>query len=174
MKLDLKRLNTLDRAIVGGGFVVFIAGFLPWYGYSGPLPIYNASVSGWSAGFTGWASVLLLTLVGVFHLLRRSEVGLPTLPIGPSVLVAGVSGLGLLLVIIRWLTFPSVSAGAAGSIGARYGIWVALIAALVETGGAVMAMRASGEPLPWAASNTATPAPGQTGTEEEPGTEIGS
>jgi hypothetical protein len=149
VKFDLKRLGSVDRAIVGGAAVAFIAGFLPWWGYSGPLSLYSASVSGWSAGFSAWAGTLLLTIAGVYLFLRRSEVGLPSLPVGPAVLVAGTAALGLFLVIVRWLTLPRVHGGAAGSIGAKYGIWLALIAGIVEVGGAVLEMRASGEPLPW-------------------------
>jgi hypothetical protein len=52
-------------------------------------------------------------------------------------------------VIIRWLTLPRVHGGLAGSIGAKYGIWVAIIAGIVEVAVAVIAMRASGEPFPW-------------------------
>jgi hypothetical protein len=151
VSFDLKRLSTLDRAIAGGALVAFIAGFLPWWGYSGPISVYSASVSGWSAGFTAWAGTLLLTLAGVYLVLRRSGVSMPDLPVGPSVLVAGVAALGLLLIIIRWLTLPSVH-GLGGSIGSKYGIWVAILAGIVELGGAVLEMRASGEPLPWAST----------------------
>jgi hypothetical protein len=149
MAFDMKRLSTLDRAIVGGAGVAFIAGFLPWWGYSGPLSNYSASVSGWSAGFSAWAGTLLLTLAGVYVLLRRSEVSLPSLPVGPAVVAAGAAGLGLLLVVLRWLTLPRVHGGLAGSIGAKYGIYIALIAGIVETTAAVLEFRASGEPLPW-------------------------
>jgi hypothetical protein len=149
MAFDWKRFSTLDRAIVGGAGVAFIAGFLPWWGYNGPLNVYSASVSGWSAGFSAWAGTLLLTLGGVYLALRRSEVNLPKLPVGPAVSVAGAAAVGLLLVVIRWLTLPRVHGGLAGSIGAKYGIWLALIAGIVETAAAVMELRASGEPLPW-------------------------
>jgi hypothetical protein len=150
MAFDWKRFNNLDRAIVGGAAVAFISGFLPWWGYNGPLDVYSTSVSGWSAGFSAWAGTLLLTLAGVYLVLRRSEVSLPSLPVGPAVLVAGAAAVGLLLVIIRWLTLPRVHGGLAGSIGAKYGIWVAIIAGAVEVVAAVIAMRASGEPFPWA------------------------
>jgi len=149
MAFDPKRLSTLDRTIVGSAGVAFIAGFLPWWGYNGPLNTYSASVSGWSAGFSAWAGTLLLTLAGVYLFLRRSEVSLPSLPAGPAVVVAGAAGLGLLLVLIRWLTLPRVNGGLAGSIGAKYGIFIALIAGIVEVGAAVLEFRASGEPLPW-------------------------
>jgi hypothetical protein len=149
MRLDLKRLSSLDRAIAGGAGVVFIAGFLPWWGYNGPLSLYSTSVTGWSAGFSAWAGILLLTLAGVYLVLRRSDVSLPSTRVGPSVLVAGGAALGLLLVILRWLTLPRVHGGAAGSIGAKYGIWLAIIAGIVEVAAAVAELRASGEPLPW-------------------------
>lgn len=145
MKFDLNRLSSFDRAIVGGALVAFIAGFLPWWGVSsGP---FGVSVSGWSAGFTAWAGTLLLTLVGVYLLLLRSEAPLPKAPVGSAVIVAGVAALGLLLVIIRWLTLPDYQGI---GVGARYGIFIALIAGVIETAAAVVAMRASGEPMPWA------------------------
>jgi hypothetical protein len=150
MRFDLKRLSTLDRSIAGAAGVAFIAGFLPWWGYNGPLNVYSASVSGWSAGFSAWAGTLLLTLAGVYLVLVRSNVSLRVSQLGPATVVAGAAGIGLLLVIIRWLTLPRVHGGAAGSIGAKYGIFVALIAGIVEVGAAVAEFRASGEPLPWA------------------------
>ena len=149
MKIDWKALSTPDRMILGGAALAFVAGFLPWWGYSGPLAAYSASVNGWSAGFTAWAGTLLLVLAGVYLFMLRARVTLPAMPAGPAVLVAGVSALGLLLVVIRWLTLPTVHAGLAGSIGAKYGIWIALVAGAVEVGAAVVALRASGEPLPW-------------------------
>ena len=54
-----------------------------------------------------------------------------------------------LLVIIRWLSFPSLhSSGFSYDVGARYGIFVALLAGIAEVTAAVMAMRASGEQVP--------------------------
>lgn len=143
MEFDWKRFSSLDRAIVGGVGVAFIAGFLPWYGASvGP---FSVSVSGWSAGFSAWAGTLLLTGAGVLLVLRRSGVKLST-AVGPAVLVAGIAALGLLLVVIRWISFPRYHGF---DVGARYGIYLALIAGIVEVTAAVMAMRASGEALPW-------------------------
>src|SRR5207248_874897 len=89
-------------------------------------------------------------LAGVYLVLRRSEVSIPDLPVGPAVVVAGAAALGLLLVIIRWITLPRVNGGAAGHIGAKYGIWIAIIAGVVELVAAVAEFRASGEALPWA------------------------
>ena len=152
MAFDAKKFSQLDWAIVGGAGVAFISGFLPWWGYSGGLTRFgfHASVNGWSTGFTGWLGLILLTLGGVYLVLRRAEVTLPDLPVGPAVVVAGLAVLGLLLVIIRWLTIPRLGFGVGGHYGAKYGIWVAMIAGAVELVAAVMEFRASGEPLPWA------------------------
>ena len=63
--------------------------------------------------------------------------------------MTGVAAVGLLLVIIRWLSFPSLhSSGFSYDVGARYGIFVALLAGIAEVTAAVMAMRASGEQVP--------------------------
>jgi hypothetical protein len=140
----------VDRCIVVGAAIVFVAGFLPWWGYSGPLRLYGASVSGWSSGFTAWFGILLLVAAGAFHAARRLDLKVPAIPLGPAVAVAGAAGLGLLLIVIRWLTLPRVHAGLAGSVGARFGIWVAIIAGAVELAAAVSVFRRSGEPLPWA------------------------
>jgi hypothetical protein len=158
MRFDWKELSTLDRVVVGGAAVAFIALFLPWYGVSvGP---FSASVSGWSAGFTAWAGGLLLTVAGVLLVLRRSGATLPTLQIGPMVLVAGLAALGLLLVIIRWTTLPRFHASSLSyDAGARYGLYIAVIAGIAEVGAAVMAMRESGEKMPWAPVSQSTAPP---------------
>ena len=154
MRFDWKQLSTLDRVIAVGAAVVFIASFMPWYGVSvGP---FSASVSGWSAGFTAWAGALLLTFAGVLLVLRRSGATLPSLQVGPSVLVAGIAGLGLLLVIIRWVSLPRYHiSDLSYDAGARYGLYIALIAGIAEVAAAVTAMRASGEKMPWAQAHQA-------------------
>ncbi|HEY7422347.1 MAG TPA: hypothetical protein VH541_10075 [Gaiellaceae bacterium] len=149
MEFDWKRFSTLDRVIAAGAVVAFIALFLPWYGASiGP---FSASVSGWSAGFSAWAGGLLLTAAGVLVVLRSSGANLGGARVGSAVLVTGIAALGLLLVIIRWLSFPTYhTSGASYDVGARYGIFIALIAGIAEVVAAVLALRASGEPMPWA------------------------
>jgi hypothetical protein len=150
MNFDWKTFGTLDRVIAGGGLLAFIALLLPWYGVSiGP---FSASVDGWSAGFTAWAGGLLLTAAGVLAVLRGSGANVATGRVGPQLLIAGIASLGLLLVIIRWVSFPRYNGGSGLSydVGARYGIYLALIAGIAEVAAGVMALRASGEQLPWA------------------------
>jgi hypothetical protein len=145
MEFDWKRFSTLDRVIAGAAAVAFIALFLPWYGVSvGP---FSASVDGWSAGFSAWAGGLLLTAAGVLVVLRRSGADLSSARIDPSLLVACVAAVGLLLVVIRWVSFPRYN-GAGGlsyDVGARYGIYLALIAGIAAVTAAVLAWRSSDE-----------------------------
>ncbi len=154
MAFDAKSWKRTDQAILAGAAVAFISGFLPWYGFDGSAGfLSNYSVNGWSAQFSAWAGILLLTAAGVFLAVRLAEVKLPELPVGSTIIVAGLAGLGLLLVLIRWISFPNAPAGS--HVGSKYGIWVAVIAGIVETAAAVMQVRESGEPLPWAQSGAA-------------------
>lgn len=146
MEFDAKRFSTLDWVVVAGAVIAFIAAFLPWYGATvGP---FDASVSGWSAGFAAWAGALLLTGAGALVALRRLGASMSAVgPVGPSAFVVLVAGLGLLLVIIRWLSFPTYHAsGLSANVGARYGIYLALIAGIAEVTAAVLEMRSEPEP----------------------------
>jgi hypothetical protein len=153
MSFDWKRLSGLDRAIVISAAVAFIAAFLPWYGATvGP---FSASVSGWSAGFSAWAGSLLLVAAGVILVVHRSGASLQLGSVGPSLLVATTASLGLFLVVIRWISFPRYHGA---DVGARYGIYVALIVGIVEVIAAVKQMRDSAEPMPWGQGATDQPA----------------
>jgi len=169
MSFDWKRLSTLDRVIAGGAAIVFIALFLPWWGID--VEGFSYSVDGWSAGFSAWAGGLLLTIAGVLVVLRRSGANVSVGNLGPSLLVVGIAALGLLLVIIRWASLPRYRGF---GVGAKYGLYIALIAGIAEVVAAVMAMRTSGEPLPWGQAQsveTSTapdpPAPDAPATPEE-------
>jgi hypothetical protein len=126
--------------VVGAAGVAFIAGFLPWWA---GLGLGGEVSNGWSAGFTAWAGTLLLTTAGVLVLLRRSGVSWPMTVVGPSKLIAGVSVIGLLLVFVRWMSLPSYrDLGFVAEV--RFGVYVALIAGVVEVAAAVADLLASG------------------------------
>jgi hypothetical protein len=149
MAFDVKKLTKLDRIIVGAAAVARLSTFLPWWGYSGPLHLYGTSIIGWNAGFTAWFGALLLAAAGGFLLARRAGTKLPELPVGPAVVVLGASILGLAFIVLRWISLPRIRGGLAGSVGPRYGIWLAMLAGIVELVAAVAEFRASGESLPW-------------------------
>jgi hypothetical protein len=159
-KFEMKRLSRLDWAVIGAAGLSFISLFLPWYGFSSPA--FSASVSGWSTSW-GWFGGLLIIAAGVYLAMVRSEFNLSSMPVTPAVVVLGASALGTLIVIIRWISLPSGHSGVLGySYGAQVGIFLTIIAGLVQVGAAIALFRASGEKLPWASgpttpSNTSPP-----------------
>jgi hypothetical protein len=144
----MKQLNTLDRVIVGAAAVAFITLFLPWYG----VTIGEISVSG-SGGIAGSMGAALLAAAGVLVLFRRTGGSLLSgVNAGPSALVAGLAALGLVLVIIRWATLPTYPANGVDfsySVGPSYGLYLALVAGIVEAATALLALRTAGEQRPW-------------------------
>jgi hypothetical protein len=149
-KFDAKAISKLDWGVIGAGGITLIALFLPWWGFS--EGIYSASVSGFSSSW-GWLGALLVIAAGVYQLAHRSQVDLTKVPFGPAVIVLGASGLGTLIVLLRWLTIPSAHYGVGAdsySYGPRIGLILTVIVGLVQVGCAVQLFRSSGEALPWA------------------------
>lgn len=142
---DVKQIKGNDRIIVGAGVVVLVASLLPWYGVSSGG--FSASVSGWGAGFLSILAILL-SLAAAGYVAARSMGQLKELamPIGPAVLTLALSGASVLLILIRWASLPSY--GGLVNAGPRIGLFLALLATIVQVAFAVMSFRASGEPLP--------------------------
>ncbi|MGD0441805.1 MAG: hypothetical protein ABSB52_14420 [Acidimicrobiales bacterium] len=145
---DAKKFSRRDWAIVGAAGLGFICLFLPWYGWSaGP---YSFSVSGWSTSY-GWLGGLLIIVAGVYLALLRSDVDLAKMPLTPAVVVLGAAALGTLIVVLRWITLPSGHLGLVGySYGPSVGIYLTIVAGIVQVVAAVALFRSSGEKLPWA------------------------
>jgi apolipoprotein N-acyltransferase len=145
---DWKKLSSTDRVIAITSLVALIALFLPWEGASGPG--YSYSVSGFSTSY-GWLGALLVIAAGVYLVMLRSGSTMPRTPYGPGVIVLGLSVIGAVLVIIRWISLPRGSYAAGFfNYGPRIGIFLALIAAVVQAVFALRLFRSTGEALPWA------------------------
>jgi hypothetical protein len=149
--VDIKKLTTIDRVVVGAALVALISMFLPWYGATSGA--FSASVSGFGSGY-GWIGALLIVASGAYLALLRSGSSMPTTSVGPGVIVLGASLIGTVLVAVRWLSLPRGSVGVANmsfySYGPRVGIVIALIAGIVQVFCALTLFRRSGESLPWA------------------------
>lgn len=158
---DASRVDRDGWVVVGGGALVLIASLLPWYGLS--TPFASISVSGWGAGFTAWFSVVLCVAAAGYVLARASGIALPTLPVGPSLLVAGLAGLAVVLMLIRLVTLPTGSAGGIFSrayqfsYGPRIGLFVALAGAVAQLLFGYLRFRRSGELLPGRTAPLRTP-----------------
>jgi hypothetical protein len=151
---DLKQVSRNDKGLIGAGIVVFIASFLPYWGWSGK-GLGSYSTSAW----TGYAVLGLLLLFIAAGLSAARVVGnanLPKLPLGPNLIVAGLSALGALLVILRGFTYPHASIAGA-SLGVKWGGYILMIAAIVQTVFAVMNFMASAEKLSWDATAMSKP-----------------
>ena len=149
MAFDRKQLTRLDWGVVGGAAVALVSLFLPWYGVS--VAGFSASISGWNTGY-GWIADLLLVAAGAWYFMWKAKVELPKTPLSPLAITVATAAAGLLLVILRWASLPRGHSGLLGTsfdYGPRAGIWIALIAGIVELVCAAIVFARSGEPLPW-------------------------
>jgi hypothetical protein len=144
-QFDIKKLDTSDRIVVGMGVLTLICLFLPWYGVSaGP---YSASVSGFSTSY-GWLGAILIIVAAGYLAALRSGSNVPKISYGPGVTVLGLSLIGTIIVALRWLTIPK--GGFAGySYGPEYGMYLVILAGIVQVILAFRLFKASGESVPW-------------------------
>ena len=137
--MDLTKLGRNEQVLAIVGLLAFIDSFLPWWSVSfGPI---SSSENGWGVGFAGWFPMLLLLAVGVL-------VALPAF--GQSVTVRGgyaafgaASLLATVLILIRWLTYPTASDGF-GSAGADFGTYIGLILGIAATAFSYLGFTAAG------------------------------
>src|SRR6185437_12994463 len=136
---DLKQVSRNDKGVLGAGIVALIFSFVSHY-YGGSVNVggfhYSAGVNAWhSYAIFGMLLILLATVVAAIRVAGAAQ--LPKLPVGPNLLIAGLAGLGTLLVLIRGLT-----AGSGGGPGYSYGIqwsgYIVIIAGVIETAFAIM------------------------------------
>jgi hypothetical protein len=144
-QFDIKKLDTSDRIVVGMGVLTLICLFLPWYGVSaGP---YSASVSGFSTSY-GWLGAILIIVAAGYLAALRSGSNVPKIAYGPGVTVLGLSLIGTIIVILRWITIPK--GGFAGySYGPEFGMYLTILAGVVQVILAFRLFKSSGESLPW-------------------------
>ena len=143
-QFDIKKLDTSDRIVVGMGVLTLICLFLPWYGFSGP---FSSSVSGFSTGY-GWLGAILIIVAAGYLAALRMGSNVPKISYGPGVTVLGLSALGTIIVILRWITIPK--GGFAGySYGPEFGMYLTILAGVVQVVLAFRLFKASGEKVPW-------------------------
>jgi energy-coupling factor transporter transmembrane protein EcfT len=136
--VDLTKLGRTERVLAIVGLLAFIDSFLTWWSYSVKgFALAGTSFSGstfsdsaWNVGFWAWFPMVLLLVVGVLVALpafgQRIAVRGGYAALGSATLLATV------IVLIRWLTYPSAS-DAYGSAGADYGTYVGLLLCVVAT-----------------------------------------
>jgi hypothetical protein len=136
--MDFSKLSTAQRIALGGGVVLLICLFVPWYGIS-VLGI-SATANAFDAGFLAWFGALLgiaaAVLIGLKALQSRSVSagGLQTEQIA---LVLGA--VGTLLMLVKLLVDSDFT---------RFGIYLSILAGAVVTYGSFQAMREAGLAMP--------------------------
>jgi hypothetical protein len=147
---EWKKLSTGDKVISITALLALIALFLPWETVN--VDGYSGSRDGWGSGY-GWLGALLVIAAGVYIVALRSGSNMPKMSYGPGVIVLGASVIGAVLIVLRWITLPRGHYGNfAGSVswGAGAGLYLALVAAIVQAIYAIRMFQSSGEALPWA------------------------
>lgn len=150
---DWKKLSQTDKVISVTGLIALIGLFLPWFSIS--TPGFSASSDGFNSGWFGCLGALLIVAAAVYIVLLRSGSQMPRFSYGPGVIVLGLSALGALLVILRWVTIGHGGGLYSGvSWGPSFGLYLVLIAGIVQAFFALRLFRASGEAVPWANRNS--------------------
>jgi hypothetical protein len=161
---DLKQIKRNDQGILGAGILfLLLSFFVPFYGLSGP-----GGFGGTSYNWTAWHSygflgvLLIIIAVGIVAARVFGNASLPSLPVGPNLLVVVLSGLGTLLLLLRGLTYKTASLGGY-SVGLKWGAYVIFILAIAVVVFAFMNFRSSGEKMAWdATAMNKAPAAGST------------
>jgi hypothetical protein len=133
--------------------------FLPWYGVEG---FSEANNSGFDYFLTGWLPLLLIIVAFVFTVLPKLAEGV-NLPdeVGPlprlqaAMIAAAVAAV---LVLLRLLVTSDVEVlGEDFALDRKYGLFIALLAAIAVAAGAFLKMQSGDEET--GGSSTAPPTP---------------
>lgn len=174
---DPKRVPVTDWVVVGAGVLAFIVSFFPWetgkleqdgqdlFKLAGEDPTKSA----WNSGFGAWFSVLLLLVAaGLVAAHFAGGLDLPQVPGGIRMVAAGVAVLAAIVIVLRWITYPSpedelgvdtLPENVEASISAGWGLIVGLILALVAAVAAYLGTRNPAPVGPPATDPTTPPPP---------------
>ena len=155
--MDLSKLTTADKLIVGGGIAYLIFMFLPWYGIDVPFGgSYNNS--GWDYFIGGILPMILIAVMVAHVLITRfaPDTNVPDLPLpwGQVHLIAGAAA--AVLLVLRLLIGSDDVAGVdvGVDLDRTFGLFLAVLAAIaVGVGGFLKSQEAD-------ASTPGTPPPG--------------
>lgn len=152
MAFDSKAVKPNDWGVIVCAGLILILSFISSY--------VTVSGGGLSVGTDAWTGVAALGLLLLFAsaaiVAARvfGNVTLPTLPVGWSVIAAGLAALGALLVILRAFTYGPDLGGLA-DIGPGWSGWAIMILAIAQTVFAALNFRESGEKAQWDRGATA-------------------
>jgi hypothetical protein len=114
-----------------GGLLLLVSLFLPWYGPD--------DVTGWQALTVIDVLLALLALVAIAVPVISVATRGPAKAVGIQVIASAVGWLAVLLVAIRLVSAPD-------DLSLRYGVWLALLGALIAWIGSWMSLRDESTP----------------------------
>lgn len=132
--MDFGKLSNGMKLALGGGALLVVALFLPWYG------VFGFNIAAFDSGFYAWGGSLIAIAGAVILLLK--ELGTTEVAIGDfktEQVAVGLGGLGFVLIVLRWLTQTNL---------VKFGLFVAIIGSAAVAYGAFMAMKDAGLDLP--------------------------
>jgi hypothetical protein len=155
--VDLNKLTTSDKIIVGSGLLLFIAYFLPWFkvdfeGFGG-VGGGSVSASGSDVDFL-WSTLPMLiglVMAGVIVASKLFDVKLPDLPVTWGQAMLGLGALAALLVLLKLLMGEDPSE----IVERSYGLFIAALAAIGLAVGGFLKYQA-GDDAPAAGGTTGT------------------
>ena len=150
--MDLNKLNTGDKVIVGSGILLFIAYFLTWFtaefegdDFFGDV---SADATGSDVGFL-WSTfpmLIGLLLAGLVIASKLFDVKLPELPVPWGQFFLGAGALAAVLVILKLLIGEDDEGIPGLEINRGIGIFLATLAAIGLAVGGYLKMQAGDEP----------------------------
>lgn len=143
---DPKSVNSLDWAVLGAGFLIFVFSFFGYYTAS--LGGHSAHASAWH-GFFGWFAVLC-ALAGSALIAMALFTPQIKLPVANRLAALGLYAVATLCVILAWIVTPDKVSGFGINYGRGFGFYADLV--LIIAGLVVTLMRAQ-------QTNTALPGP---------------
>jgi hypothetical protein len=147
--LDLSKLTTSDKVIAGGGIVLFIAQFLPWFKVSagGDFGFSGISVTGngFDVGFLWGTFPMLLGLLMVAQVaisVFAPDTKLPDMPATWGQIHLGMGALAAVLVILKLLIGESDEGIPGVDVTRQFGIFLATLAAIALAAGGFLKFQA--------------------------------
>jgi hypothetical protein len=124
--VDLNNLSTADKVIGASAILFLVALFMPWYGLGG------GSNNGWDYFLTGILPFLIAAaMVAVIAIQRFTTTELPNPPIPWSTIHLIAGAVIMVLLLLRVLITSDVEVlGESFDLDRKYGLWIALIAAV--------------------------------------------
>jgi hypothetical protein len=124
--VDLNKLSTADKVIGASAILFLVALFMPWYGLSG------GSNNGWDYFLTGILPLLIAAaMVAVIAIQRFTTTELPRPPIPWSQIHLIAGAVILVLLLLRVVITSDVEVlGESFDLDRKYGLWIALFAAI--------------------------------------------